>query len=252
MPGKRWTDQELGVIADLSMTAAQTAGVLLTRSAVAIREMRRRVAAGWVMPTDTWSEIEDDLLRASPHLTNEQIGQRLGRTATAVGMRRGVIGSRRGRANVNPWTVGSRRLLARTCPECGLFLDGRWFERGGPPRWTTVCARCKSRRSAAIADPEKVKRGAKMRAASARAIHARLQAATLPYAVNNRKEYTEADYQVLADPELTAFEKAIRLGRTYSAVCQMVHTAGYRSKVGRGDPLKGQWFIHFQRTQEAA
>jgi hypothetical protein len=62
-------------------------------------------------------------------------------------------------------------------------------------------------------------------------------------AENHCNPWTEDDYKTLADPDLTAFQKALVLKRTYTSVHSAVARMGFKSKVGLGDPERDQWLI---------
>lgn len=184
-----------------------------------------------------WTEDEDRFVLATPHLTTAEVGQRLNRSLSAVRSRRAMLAKRIGitfRQNNDPHKPGKRPLLARTCLHCGLLLRAEWFglDKGG---WRSTCTRC---RQAMSPQPNR-SRGIDSNKRSTE----RLQAISLPHAVNHRQPWMERDHAVLADPDLLLIEKAIRLGRTYMATATACSDGGYPSKVGLGDDGKGQWYI---------
>jgi hypothetical protein len=75
-----------------------------------------------------------------------------------------------------------------------------------------------------------------------------LQSRSLEWTTNRYQEYTLSDHIILADPQLTRFEKAFSLKRTYFSVVTMCSKNNYPSR----DPRKslppervGQWQIQF-------
>jgi hypothetical protein len=69
----------------------------------------------------------------------------------------------------------------------------------------------------------------------------------LEKAENHRKEWTHVDIDVLADPQLNNFQKALKLKRTYSAVLNAVHKNGFTSeREPMPDPKNGQWHLFWE------
>jgi hypothetical protein len=66
---------------------------------------------------------------------------------------------------------------------------------------------------------------------------------SVDHAHRNGEPWIEADHAVLSNPDMLVIEKAIALGRTYKATMRMCSKCGYTSKVGKGDPVRGQWVI---------
>lgn len=238
MPGGRhrpWTDEELGLVESSPLSATQLS-FEIGRSPGAISQMRLRLRRG--NPPDTaraFSDDDLDLMRATPHLTVQQVADVLGRSYDVTKHRRqqmardeGIDFGGRG-ANKSPHRIGKRRLLARTCFNCGLLLDGSWFWRNSHG-WHSACARC-FKQSEKPMDRDRGDGGR------------RLQELSLPHARKHGQEWVESDHGVLADETLTVFEKAVRLQRTYFATHSAISKNGYRSKVGRGDPVEGRWVI---------
>lgn len=110
--------------------------------------------------------------------------------------------------------VDHTRLVARTCARCGQLWDAdayRWTPRShdGKRIRSPWCLRCHSETS-----------GAKTQQAQARskAAEDEQNAALLHSAKRHRGRWTTADVDVLLREDLTAAEKAQRLGRSYHAV----------------------------------
>ena len=146
-----------------------------------------------------------------------------------------------------------RTLVARTCTGCGLLLDARWFgprREAGRRGTMTRCKKCQvsSSKAETQAAYREANRG-RWAVASAESKR-RFQDATKPSAVNNRKEWTSRDLETLADPDLSLYEKALTLGRTYSAVTARAHLIGARSRTALGDPTRQEWVIRLA-TQDA-
>jgi hypothetical protein len=149
----------------------------------------------------------------------------------------------------DPNAVGERTLLARTCPDCGLLLDASWFGRTQwttprrgymrTPVWRAKCTKCRQRQ----AGP----RTNQSRSAEDRdAYREHMQALTRARATRDGFPYTESDYVILANPNLTNLAKAYTLRRTYVAIVTAVRRGGWVSRVeGRRDVAEGQWLIDF-------
>lgn len=255
--GAKWTEDEIALAADERISGLDLIE-LTGRSAESVYAMRHRLRSGKYKgaAAPSWTPEEDTFILNTSHLSGEQVARQLGRTERAVSHRRvrlGVAGDVGHWAKNNPNFVGTRRLLARTCATCDMLLDASWFGRSRPgrrrpPAWHANCAPCHYRKYAGRYSIPRTDE----RAAAARERRARLQELSLPSADRHGEPYVEADMRVLADPELTLLEKAVTLQRTYHAVALQVSKHGFDSKVGRGDPTKGQWRITFPRAELAA
>jgi len=74
----------------------------------------------------------------------------------------------------------------------------------------------------------------------------------LEFADRGNYPYLAADHSILADPDLSQFEKAKLLQRTYDGTCSAIHRFGYTSRHGRGDPSGSEWFIDAPNAQSLA
>lgn len=246
-----WTDDELGYLLDLSHLSARQAGEELGRSAQSVQHKRRQLRDGWVPEKPPTTEDERDLVRSTPHMTASQVADSLGVSKWRVQRIRAELHSAEGVTfgcsdRKSPHEVGKRTLLAKTCLGCGLLLDRSWYShssdgKGGLKSWRARCNRCAG--TTAKEKSERPSTSQRDGGKSARESRARLQAFTLERASRHKMPWVEADHLVLRDPDLTHFEKALRLGRTYSATIAAVSANGYTSRVGKGDPMKGRWVI---------
>ena len=242
-----WTDEELGFLAEHPDWPPRRIAAELGRSAVAVGAKRREIREGWSPTVTPWSQDDTNFIINTPHMTAEQTAKHLGRTVSSIRGQRQILTETRGLSwgsgkQKSPFSIGARKLVARTCHSCGLLLQARWFQfmRVGSAtgwQWQTRCTRCvplhlKNPPDYSKKDP-----------APSRASKARLQALTLPHADRKGQPYLAADHAVMADPDRTIFEKAITLGRTYFAVNQACAVNGYHSIVGLGDPNRGTWKI---------
>lgn len=235
-----WTDEEVGILLDNPKTSADELAEMLGRSRSSIYAKRVKLSQGHVSSRMGWTEDEDDFILDNPGMKARVVAEHLGRAKTAVDKRRQYLSAKFGisfdyGSNKNPHEPGDRRLLAKTCPTCGLLLDASWFglnHAGHGKGWRKECTRCRPRhgdqRPWANTDTK--------------ALSEKLQAASIP-APNHGKPWLEADHAILADPDLSVIEKARRLGRTYYATMSACTDNGYRSRIGKGDPMKGVWVI---------
>jgi len=238
---RAWTDEEYGLVASSDKPIADLAAEM-GRTRHAVQKVRNKLRAGWVPNrAPGWSEDEDALLLSTLRLPAKDVAASMGRTVSAVHQRRHSLKSA-GEAsgafggNVSPYKPGARPMLAKTCPECGLLLQAKWFRQDGERKaWSRQCRRC----FRAGRGPEK---SAADRVRSEASKYA-LQTMTLPGAVNHNKPWLEEDMKVLADPDMTRLEKALALQRTYHSVCNAVRKFDFPSKVGLGDPERDQWMI---------
>lgn len=245
---RAWTDDEIGFLLDRADQPARVIAEELGRGVSGVRVMRRKVLSGHV-PMNAWTESEDEFILSNRDMTHEQVAKHLGRAEHATHRRRSTLAKRLGvsfRGGKSPHHVGRRTLLAKTCPKCGLLLTAKWFSRRGDQSGALRgdCIRCEVQQGG---QPE-IRKAAAERSKSATARRSeqnfqKLQAITREKAHHHGQPWVEADHAILDDPESTILSKALRLGRTYSAVANQCHANGYRSLVGLGDPIKGQWVI---------
>lgn len=245
-----WTDQEHGVLLECADWPAAAVARRLGRSVHSVYQKRHRLRHGWVPEIEGWTAEELDFLRSTPHLTQVEQAARLpGRTYFSVGSQRRYLtrteGIRFDAYNKNPNHVGGRLLLARTCPDCGLLLDARFYGISGRGRrqkfqWYDRCVRCRQHGRARVqSDESKAKTAANVKA---------LQDRVADQAVRRGQPWLEADDRVIQDPDLTNLEKAIRLKRTLQATQARVHKVGATSANKRhlGPTQDGVWVIQFQ------
>lgn len=255
-----WTEEHIAHAADRNLSPRQVAE-LTGHSLKSVHSMRTKLNRGWQPGRRGWTDDEDDILRNAPHMTAQQIGEHVGRTASAVTQRRAYLGLSTGLANpwdATPWAVARRTLLARTCPACGLLLGAEWFGRvsQGSKRthgyWWTECKRCRQGKSNRKHANRRRRPDTAVERRKAKEHRARMQALTMPYATRSGQPWTERDYKVLGDPHLTLVEKALELGRTYDSVIGRAYQMGFKSKVGLGDVRRGVWRILFPGADQAA
>lgn len=242
MGGQIWTDEEIGFLTEHQGRSAVWLADELGRSAVAVRKMRARLAAGYGASSRApWTEDEEAFILANPDFTSQQLAEHLGRSARAVRQRLSECDAPARRGSSSPHSVGSRTLLAKTCPRCGLLLTPKWFGRDGKGNWVPHCIRCRPATKKAKRDYAARNRAEVSNAS--RDFFKKMQDYTRDRADRHGQEWVDADHEILRDPEVPILVKALRLGRTYSAVAGQCSKNGYRSLVGHGDPIKGQWVI---------
>jgi hypothetical protein len=214
--------------------------------------------------SEPWTMEEDEFILATQHLSARQVAVQIERTYDAVTSRRKVLAREHGvnfgsdGTKKDPYHIGARPLIAKTCTKCGLLLASEWFAfmpaRGGvPAHWRISCKKCVSASGYAS-----VKKGTnnykgsdryKQKTAQSRK---RLQDLTTSRATRSGQDWIEADYKVLQDPDLTLLEKALKLGRSYNAVAIMCSRQNYKSHVGLGSAEKDQWYIDNPNAKEYA
>lgn len=189
---------------------------------------------------ESWTAEENDIiLRFGAACTTPQLANKLpGRTVRAIHHQRRKLGVKfpaGGGSALSPRSIGHRVLIAKTCTKCGLLLEGKYFRPVGRRRdsWCRFCR--SSLESARNAGRDYVQDKKWMRA---------VQDATSERATRAGQPYMEEDFKVLADPTLTQVDKALALGRTYSAVSQMCSKGGYKSLgYTLGSPVTSAWTI---------
>lgn len=243
---RQWTDEEYGYVQDTMKEPAAEVAAALGRSRDSVYNVRSKLRAGFVPTVIPWSEDEDQYLRDTRWLTAEKVAEHLNRTYGSVAKRRNVLFGKEGieaaPVNKSPTSNGKRLLIAKTCPKCGLLLDAFWFLKtksgGHAGMWTTYCRKCSG---SGKRDDQGKARDRKHQSARL----AVLQRLSLRHAERKGEEWTEADQRVLADPDLTVFEKSALTRRTYFATANAIERYGHKfSKPDIGDPKDSQWAIH--------
>lgn len=259
-----WTDDEIGFLQDHPDWSAARLAAELGRSSNAIYNARGKLKAGKLGGNERvpWSTDEDSaLIEAGPWITSKQLAAVLpGRTDVAVSDRRRKLGLEvlASGANLLPYSTAGRPLVAKTCTKCGFLLAGSWFRLTngrGKREWASACRKCNAERCEKNREknPEYRERAKANTRKANKAWTERAQQVTRQHATKNGEPYTELDHKVLADPDLTNLQKALRLGRTYSAVNTMCHNAGHTSRRdGLGDPEHDVWVIDNPNAQAAA
>jgi hypothetical protein len=247
---KDWADEEYGFILDNWDKPMAYLSNELGRSIQSVVKMRRKIRDGYkgkvLLP---WTAEEDAILFEKKHFTAKDLTALLpGRHLSAIHARRAKIGASVGNGGPakDPFMPGHRTLIAKTCRDCGLLLPASWYWSRGGPYKISYCKKCSHSRNMGYreSEPDDTKKERRRRAVIRVAAYAKkAQDITLPFAEKRGQEYTEADHKVLSDPSLSNLAKALRLKRTYIAICTAVPSHGYKSSIAMGDPLKDQWVI---------
>lgn len=186
------------------------------------------------MPRRTWSEADElALVELYGTCTLPQLAEYVGKPVSATNQKLSALAKKgllkRVKRDLTPWHVKAGRLVAKTCPTCGLLREARYFPVAGRGHLVT-CSVCVQRRGG--------KKGLSE-------LH---QAMTLVQASKRGEPYTEADMRVLQDVSKSNLQVALELGRTLYAV------AVQRSELGV-NPLKtprravSHWVIDFPNAQ---
>lgn len=243
-PRRPYSEEEMGYIADSMDRPRREVAAHLNCTPHRVTDMRRIVRDGAPRQSiqTMWTEDEDRVLLEMASASNAAISKALiGRTTKAVSRRRERLSLSAPREGV-AFFVGSRTLLAKTCPDCGLLLPASWFHWSEPNKcWRTYCRKCFTPRNRAYKrKSDKVTTSNK---AYSRAYAQKAQQITLPLADRKGEEFTESDHVILADESMTALGKALKMKRTYSSAKNAVYNFGYKSLTPLGDPAQDQWII---------
>jgi hypothetical protein len=235
---RAYTDADVGYIEEtMNRPLAEVARVLgRTLNAIAQKRVGIRRGLGYTRNLP-WSDDEVELVARSPNLTAQQITNLLpGRTYESVRNFRRLSGMFADGRNRDPARVGGRPLIAKTCVSCGLLLPADWFAWSDKTNtWSAWCKKCKSDKKVRLDNPDTAKYRSDR--------FALMQKLSMPSAVNLGNEYTASDHAILSNPDLTAFEKSIRLGRSFAGTTGALHTFGYKSHRALGDPETDIWKI---------
>jgi hypothetical protein len=239
-----FTDEELGFVQDHMDWTAREIAQHLGRSLGSGEKILAAMRQGrYTRRMEPWSAEDDATLLDLRNLSARECAAALGRSVQAIRGRRKALGIADKSALLSPFCPGHRTIVCRTCDTCGELLDGSFFGRvrgGGRP--SAMCVRCKTAKY-----PPRAARTTRQ-VQQSQASRDRLQALTLPLAVNHGNPWTLRDHEVLADPDLRPVEKAIRLGRTYKATRSALSAGGYSSKVGLGPKEEARWLIEAPRA----
>lgn len=200
------------------------------RATMGVRVARHMVAR---VNGRAWTESEDAVLRENPDLTAKEIALRLGRNHHVVQKRRIKLGLRPSndgeRKNRRAHAIGRRTVVAKTCTACGLLLDAYWYGVRVDGRSESRCRACRSR-----LNQSQERRGSWFQAA---------QSVTKSAAIREGDEWTESDYAILTQPDLSLVEMALALGRSYASVANARHYGGASDRLpALGEPEE-TWVI---------
>lgn len=237
-----WTDEEYGYIQDTMGEPIRVVAEALGRSYQAISKARTRVRRGVARVDETfWDASEIDYLRSSiSTMTVVEIAKTLRRPLGAVYKKSQSLGLDPGTwMSKSPAILNGRTLLARTCIKCGELQDAKLFPVAHKGMFTTPRNKCRFCLSREAVERDR-KKGRKNNYASSNENYKRNQALTLPTAVRNGFEYTDRDLEILSNPSMTLFEKAIRMQRTYAATCTAATLGGHESS---GNKLENRDFM---------
>lgn len=240
----------MALISDLSISGVEVADQIGIHP-VTVARIRREIKGQFFRLSD-WFEGEIDfIIENMNRMSTAKMAAFLGREVNAVQveidrLRTNGVVAKRTTQRLDPWVIGDRLLLAKTCPDCGLFLESKWFplkqRKNRRGSYWHNCKKCRveAKRSAGEDSHTKWKR-------TARRYHDRLQAETAERAENHGKEWTSADMETLSNPELTHFQKALRLGRTLDAVSSAVQKNGFSSRrQPLPDPASSEWLLFWE------
>jgi hypothetical protein len=238
---RAWTDEEYGFVMD-SPLPTRAVAEKLGRTVASVEHAKLRLRKGWIPGRPgAWSEIEDQYVLDSMGRDPSDVAEYLGRSKNSIINRRRVlrksgVARQVGTKNASPFRVGTRTLLARTCPGCGMLLEAKWFKKSSTTDYRLkTCTRCRvakdDRRYGNTWD-------------SAHQWRQEQQALSLPTATNHYKPWQESEMEVLMDPSLTILEKAIKLKRTFMSVANAERLNGFTSRnPNLGNPTEEQWLI---------
>lgn len=259
MSRRPWTDEELGFIqSPPSGWSREDIAAYLDRTVNMVKKYQRKLAMGWSRERLWFSDEELRYIAETMDRFAGDIGDELGRTKASVQMARhklrsiGAVGLATAPfKRPVPYEVGSRTLLAKTCPKCGLLWGGGEFHANGRGRHP-LCRACRghARRGRETATPRQPY------IAAMEAVTRSLATTTTPYRARSGEPWTGPDVDLLADRSLTTPQIAARLGRTWQAVQAGLKRYGVQRPPERVTQLPtGEWRIEFPdhpTTKESA
>lgn len=255
-----WSVEELNFIdMNLEMSKDDLAKAL-QREPWEVAAARGRIRSSIV--GEPWTQEEDAFILATPHLSARKVSLLVERTYDAVTSRRKVLARIHGvdfgpgAVKVDPYHVGARPLIAKTCRECGLLLASEWFAFRSAhgtrmAHWQVRCKKCVSKANYASTrnGTDNYRKTERYRHKTSQS-RKRLQDVTTSRATRSHHEWIEEEQEILQDPDLTILEKALKLGRSYNAVATRCSLQGYKSHVGLGSAERDQWYIDNPNAKE--
>jgi len=259
LDGRRpWTDEEFGFIqSPPNGWTHEDIADFLGRTVACVKKYRLKLKRGWQREREAYTAEECAYIADTMDRWAADVAADLGRTKSSVTQQRmrlqrvGIAGASTAPANrPRAHEVGSRTLLAKTCPKCGLLWGGGEF-KPMPRGYHPLCARCLGsvRRSREVGKPRQ------HYIAAMEAATRSLATKSVPYRSRNGEPWTERDVALLADQTLSMPEVAARLGRTWQATQSALNRYGVERPRERATQLPtGEWRIEFADTfvREAA
>jgi hypothetical protein len=185
------------------------------------------------------------------------VADELGKTRSAVqqARRRLRLAGRVGETCVDPkrpqpYEVGRRTLLAKTCIDCGLLWGGGEFANAGHAYGPT-CRRCRNRRRRRAREGAGISHA--VRAAALEAVTESLASSEVPYRSRSGQPWTGPEIDLLARRDLTTPAIAAQIGRSWQAVAAACKRYGVKRPAETATRLPtGEWRIHFTDERRAA
>lgn len=244
---RRYSEHEMAYISDLSLTAEQVADQIGVHRVTVARIRRHMNFESFEL--SNWLESDTEfVVEHIDTMHTREIAEALGRPTAAVQteitrLRKGGLVATRGLER--KYGVRDKWLLAKTCPDCGLFLDAWWFPkkkaRNGKEYYWPNCRKCRVEYKHKAGDDQRAKWKK-----SVSKYQAKLQAYTQDRAENAGKEWTEADIKVLQDSGKTVLQKALTLKRSYAATMTALCKAGLTSKPELPTRTESEWKVFWE------
>lgn len=200
-----------------------------------------------------WTEADEcALLELMVTCSNQQIAEYLGRPIRSIKMkrhdlrRRGIITGPRQWRRSSPMVIPqSGILLAKTCVRCGQVRDGAYYDRvrSGATKYRADCRICHGKN-----DPRRNEYPSRENLDL-------LQELTYAQASNEGQRYTEDELLILGDRDQSELDVALKLQRSYYAVCSKRYKMGIRSdrpKRSRESLPDSAWRINIPKAIAAA
>lgn len=239
-----WTDAEYGLIMSPPRgwrvkDLADELGV----SASSVRNMQARLRKGYQgRAVEPWPGDVIDFLIRHPMMPLKQAAEETAQSIVKIRNIRKWLRNQGAVAKQSVWNVGHRRLLARTCIQCGVLYDGKEFYKT-PSGWMQACGRCAGDRARRYDDKRGAQDAARKRAQEQDAAMA-LATSDMPYKSRHGQPWVKWELDILADPSLTIPAKAARVGRTPEALRRQAQLQGIPLAV---PVVRQRWEITFPR-----
>lgn len=226
---------------------------VLGRTEQAVRGRRSLIRRRDGLPARRCERFQQDDLefirRNYESMTRTEIAETLGFTLTKVSRAVWQLGlfSMAKVPRRNPFEVGSRTLLARTCTQCGILKNAEqflWKPRPDGDGYRTRASACRS--CEASRRRTQYRRNPTPQMVTSRSWYSKVQSITVPRAYSKDEPWDQNQDAVIKDTSLPLLIAALRTGRSYASASGRASRLGVKRRKKLVDADKN-WVVIFDR-----